>query len=124
MSTLEAVRFPALGTTATLVARPPTTTPAARAVLEDDLAVVDAACSRFRPDAELVALNAAAGRWVAVSPALLDAVQAALVAARQTDGAVDPTVGTALGLLGYDRDFAQVAPVGPALRVVLGPVPG
>jgi FAD:protein FMN transferase len=36
----------------------------ARAVLRDDLAAADLACSRFRPDSELAAVEAAAGSWV------------------------------------------------------------
>ena len=53
----------------------------------------DLACSRFRDDSELSALNAAAGAAVRVGPVLLEAVSAALRAARLTDGDVDPTVG-------------------------------
>jgi thiamine biosynthesis lipoprotein len=51
-------------------------------------------------------LNAAGGRWVHVGPALLEALTVALRAAALTDGAVDPTIGEALVLAGYDRDFA------------------
>ena len=74
-----------------------------RTVVEFDLA-----CSRFRDDSELSAVNAGAGRAVPVGPLLLEAVAAALRAARLTDGDVDPTVGRALIALGYDRDFAAV----------------
>ena len=45
------------------------------------------------------------GTPVAVSPLLLEAVEAALRAARITDGDVDPTIGEALIAQGYDRDF-------------------
>jgi thiamine biosynthesis lipoprotein len=55
---------------------------------------------------------------------LTEAVAVALDAARRTDGIVDPTVGSAMIELGYDRDFEAVAPSGPALRVVRRPVPG
>ncbi len=48
----------------------------------------------------------------------------ALRAASQTDGDVDPTVGAAMCALGYDRDFAQVAPTGPALPAVWRRVDG
>ncbi|MGH9073092.1 MAG: FAD:protein FMN transferase [Acidimicrobiales bacterium] len=124
MSTMEALSFPALGTTATLMSHPPEAMEVVRKVLEEEVAVIDAACSRFRADSELIGLNEASGRWREVSPLLLTAVQVALLAARQTDGAVDPTVGTALRLLGYDRDFTQVAATGPPLQVTLRPVPG
>jgi FAD:protein FMN transferase len=70
------------------------------------VAELDASCSRFRDDSELVRLNEVG--TAAVSPLLLDAVDAALEVARETNGLVDPTVGGALRALGYDRDFAVV----------------
>ena len=93
----------------------------ARAVLADDLAAVDLACSRFRPDSELAAAEAAAGSWVPVTPLLADLLGVALRAARRTDGDVDPTVGSALAGLGYDRDVSALPPDGPVLRAT---VPG
>ena len=51
------------------------------------------AASRFRTDSDLSRVNAAAGRLVPVGPLTLRLVDVALDAARQTDGAVDPTVG-------------------------------
>jgi thiamine biosynthesis lipoprotein len=65
----------------------------------------DLACSRFREDSELSALNRAGGRAVRVSRLLLEAVAAGVRAAELTDGDVDPTLGEALIALGYDRDF-------------------
>jgi len=97
---------------------------AARSAVEDLLGAVDRACSRFRDDSELTALNRAAGRWVDVGPVLLEALEVALWAAAATDGAVDPTVGRALRLVGYDRDFAAVPPDGGPIVVRLRPVPG
>jgi thiamine biosynthesis lipoprotein len=88
------------------------------------VAAVDAACSRFREDSELAEINAAAGTAVAVSPVLLDALEVAVRAAGLTDGLVDPTVGTAMRVLGYDRDFANVPADGPPLRIKVGAVPG
>ncbi len=120
MSLLEAVSFPALGTTATVVAP----SPAARAVVEDEIAVVDAACSRFRADSDLSRVNACAGEWVPVAPALIAAIDVALRAARATGGLVDPTVGGSLRVLGYDRSFADVPGDGGPLRVTVGPAPG
>jgi thiamine biosynthesis lipoprotein len=82
------------------------------AVLDSVRATVDAfdsACSRFRDDSEVSALNAAGGEPMHASPVLLDAVEAALRAARLTDGDVDPTIGAALIALGYDRDFAELS---------------
>jgi thiamine biosynthesis lipoprotein len=77
----------------------------ARKILERQLDEVDRVCSRFREDSELMRVNAQAGRTVRVDPRLIDAVELALRAAELTDGDVDPTVGTALLLAGYDRDI-------------------
>jgi len=101
----------------------------ARTVVERMVTEFDAACSRFRDDSELSAVNAAGGAPVEVGPVLLEAVTAALRAARLTDGDVDPTVGQALISLGYDRDFALIgggggSPGGGASSVVLGSIPG
>jgi thiamine biosynthesis lipoprotein len=98
-------RWTALGTTVVLRVAPARALMEARAIVEDELAAVDRACSRFRADSELERLNASAGRFVAVSPLLLEAVQAGLRAAWLTDGAVDPTLGEAIVLAGYARDF-------------------
>jgi thiamine biosynthesis lipoprotein len=68
----------------------------------------DRACSRFRDDSELTALNAAAGRPLRTSWLLIEAVEAALRAASLTEGDVDPSLGEALIALGYDRDLASV----------------
>jgi thiamine biosynthesis lipoprotein len=101
--------FPALGTTAELLVTDPARLGAALAVLREELAAIDAACSRFRPDSEISRLHEAAGREVRVGPLLAEALAVALRAARLTDGVVDPTVGAAVRALGYDRDFALVA---------------
>jgi len=84
-------------------------TTAVRQVLED----VDAAYSRFREDSELTHLNANPGRTIHVSPLLATAIDAALRAARITDGAVDPTIGHAIRVAGYDDDFSRIAAGGP-----------
>ncbi|MEO7370392.1 MAG: FAD:protein FMN transferase [Ilumatobacteraceae bacterium] len=76
--------------------------------------LIDRACSRFRPDSDLEAVNGAGGRAVRVSQVLAEALEVALDAARVTDGDVDPTIGSALRLLGYDRDFGDIGP-GPAI---------
>jgi thiamine biosynthesis lipoprotein len=103
----------ALGMLVQLVVTPPRLLPAARELLEADLLALDLACSRFRPDSELVAIGnvargAAAPVTVTVSPLLAEAVAVSLRAAQLTDGDVDPTVGGALAELGYDRDFAEL----------------
>jgi thiamine biosynthesis lipoprotein len=100
------VSFPALGSTAIVAActddRLSDAVAAARGVVE----AFDLACSRFREDSELSAVNRAAGRSIRVSPLMLEAADAGGRAASITDGDVDPTLGTALVSLGYDRDFA------------------
>ena len=97
---------------------------AARSMLAADLADLDAACSRFRADSELAALDRAQGRPVRLSPLLANAVAVALRAAELTDGDVDPTVGEAIVAAGYDRDFSLVPPDGPPLNLVVKAVPG
>ncbi|MEV8183786.1 FAD:protein FMN transferase [Specibacter sp. NPDC078692] len=72
------------------------------------VAQVDDACSRFRPDSELMRLQPELAAGVDVSPLLAALVQSALDAARWTDGDVDPTLGRDLVALGYDRDIARV----------------
>jgi thiamine biosynthesis lipoprotein len=76
---------------------------------------VDRAANRFRPDSALSKANTLHGRPVPVPRILTELVQAALAAARDTNGAVDPTVGGSLLAWGYDRDISQVAPTGPAV---------
>ena len=93
----------------------------ARVAVVEVLERVDRAYSRFRADSELVAVNAAAGRPIRISPLLANAIEAALIAAAQTDGLVDPTIGRAIRLAGYDVDFAHVRDAGAAR---LAPRPG
>jgi thiamine biosynthesis lipoprotein len=106
---IASATFPALGTTAGVFITDPHSLPAARRLLDEELAVIDRSCSRFRADSELSRINAAAGRPVTVSEHFLEALEVALRAARVTGGAVDPTVGRALRAVGYDRDFASIS---------------
>ncbi len=115
------VTFEALGTTAYVAAA--ADLPAAVAAVRDELAEIDASCSRFRADSDLSRVNAAAGTFVHVGGPFLRALRVAMQAAAATDGAVDPTVGHALRVLGYDRDFTVLPAEGP-LVVRVGPVPG
>lgn len=113
----------AIGTAIRLVVTDVRQLDAARAMLADDLAALDAACSRFREDSELVRLEATAGQPTAVSPLLAGAIRAALRGAQLTDGDVDPTVGQAMETIGYDRDFASVPTRSGPLRVTVSHVP-
>jgi thiamine biosynthesis lipoprotein len=117
------MRFPVFGSTAVVAVAESGTLDAAAAAVIVTAAAFDAACSRFRDDSELSAVNAGAGAPVSVGPVLLEAVQASLRAARLTDGDVDPTVGRALIALGYDRDYAAINGW-PARSVSVVPVPG
>ena len=85
--------FDVFGTTAVLLVapdgpeNPQAGTAAARRIADRELAAVDLACSRFRPDSELSRLNAAAGKSVRISPLFADLIAAALRAARLTNRA-------------------------------------
>jgi thiamine biosynthesis lipoprotein ApbE len=119
----------AIGTGVHLIVTEPAALGPARRVLHRHLAELDAACSRFRADSEIAALDRApraAGRTgpVRVSPLLAGALGVALRAARVTEGDVDPTVGAALSAAGYDRDFALVHRDGPPVKLTVRGVPG
>ncbi|MDQ1703846.1 MAG: FAD:protein transferase [Frankiaceae bacterium] len=116
---LAVAHWRALGTSAQVVVTQPDALPAARAEVEQVLAAIDLAASRFRADSELSRLNTAAGAWVEISPLLCEALRVAVDAARWTDGKVDPTVGAALIRLGYDRTFRLVPAEGPAVHLVV-----
>ena len=88
---------------------------AAAADFDAILTRIDAAASRFRSDSALSIANSRAGRPTPVPRVLGQLVSAALNAARDSDGLVDPTVGRALRAVGYDCDIAAVAPDGPAI---------
>ena len=121
-----AAAWQAIGTSVHLLVTRPRALAPARRMLTEDLAALDAACSRFRTDSEIVALDGAPsdkhGRIgpVRISPLLAGALRAA----RLTDGDVDPTVGGAMSAAGYDRDFALVRREGPPVRLTVHSVPG
>jgi FAD:protein FMN transferase len=128
--------FGVFGTTGVIVVTDPAALGRARAIADADLAAVDLACSRFRPDSELSRLNAADGALTPVSELFAQLIEEALRAAELTDGDVDPTCGRALVAAGYDRDFdelraragkpsaaAEAAQL-PPVSAVAGPVPG
>ena len=115
----------AIGTTAAVAVTDADCADDALAVLAEDLRALDDACSRFRPDSELRRLEGVSeGRPVVVSPLLFDVVEVACVVAVQTAGVVDPTIGSALVELGYDRDFDDVVDHGTATECTPTPAPG
>jgi len=114
----------ALGCSMRVIVTRPRSLTRAQAAVDEVVAAIDQAASRFRDDSELSRLNASTDRVVKVSPLFARAIEAALRGAELTDGAVDPTVGSAMRLAGYDVDFASVPPAGEAIRLVAQRIPG
>jgi FAD:protein FMN transferase len=101
-------QFKALGTGAVVLTTGAAEIARAAAEVRAEVDAIDEACSRFRADSELEVANRASGHRVAVGPILADAIDTALRAAELTEGDVDPTVGEALRVIGYDTDFDSV----------------
>ena len=114
----------ALGCVMRVIVTRPERLGAAQAAVDGVVGAIDQAASRFREDSELSRLNASAGRPVTVSPLLAMAVEQALRAAALTDGAVDPTVGQAVRLAGYDTDFDSIARAAGPLHLTARRIPG
>ena len=118
--------FAVWGVEARIVVSDPVVLRQARRIADAELTAVTAAASRFEPESELSRLNAGdrpAG-GVVLSPLLAEFVAAALAAAADTDGDVDPTLGGDLDRLGYDRDFAALPADGVTLTVTRPRRPG
>lgn len=113
----------ALGTTAELITDPLALGEALDCLL-DELQAIDEACSRFRPDSEVMRLRDAGGRWTPASPLFREALHAGIRAAQATGGDVDPTVGASLNALGWDRDFAIVVARGATTEIEAVPARG
>lgn len=120
---LGAASFQAIGTTVSVLTTDPSAVGTAEMMLRHELAQLDQACSRFR-DSELTQLHQREGRWVEVSPLLAELIEVSLDVARFTDGAVDPTVGSAMMSLGYDVDFDALDRDDPRPREAVVPAPG
>jgi len=114
----------ALGGLLRVVVTRPSRLSVAKAVVDRFLEEMDAAASRFRADSELSRINASPERDAQVSPLLGRAISEALRGAHLTGGAVDPTVGMAIRLSGYDTDFAAMPADGRAIALVAERVPG
>jgi thiamine biosynthesis lipoprotein len=93
--------FPLWGGVAVVAVTEPDRMSVARDAVLRTVDAFDRACSSFRSDSELSALNRAAGRATPVSPLLMEAVSCALRAAELSDGDVDPGLGHALEALGF-----------------------
>jgi thiamine biosynthesis lipoprotein len=118
-SDFQVATWRAIGVDIRLVVTDRASLPTAREIAEFDLAVLDLACSRFRPDSEIARIDDAAGRPVAISAVLAEAISVALDAAALTGGDLDPTLGQVIASLGYDRDFAAVPASSPSPAVVV-----
>ncbi|HMJ39246.1 MAG TPA: FAD:protein FMN transferase [Verrucomicrobiae bacterium] len=114
----------ALGGSLRVVVTNPTYLRAAKAAVDEVVNAIDHAASRFREDSELSRLNSSPEREITISPLLAQAIAAGLRGAELTGGAVDPTVGTAIRLAGYDADFAQVPTDGAEIRLIASRIPG
>jgi thiamine biosynthesis lipoprotein len=124
MDTFATASWEAIGTTAIVRVDDPAALESARRILVDELDAIDRAASRFRPDSELELVNRQAGGVTRIGPLLHEAIAVALDAAAVTGGAVDPTLGLALRVAGYDRDFEELEkPQGRTDRPRV-PVPG
>ena len=124
MMPVAVTSWKALGASVHVLTTDPKELAAAEMAVDETLREVDQAYSRFRDDSELNRLNAGAGRPVRVSPLLGRAIATALRAARLTDGAVDPTIGTAIRVVGYDDDFSRIAADDRPIRLHAWRVPG
>lgn len=66
---------------------------------------VEAACSRFDPQSEVMALTQQAGKPVPASDILYEGVTFALAVAAASNGAFDPTIGHTLEQRGFNRNY-------------------
>ncbi len=114
----------ALGGSLRVVVTRPGSLRTAKAAVDEVVAAMDEAASRFREDSELSRLNASPDREVTISPLLAQAIAAALRGAELSGGAVDPTVGWAIKLAGYDTDFALVPADGDQIQLFAERIPG
>lgn len=80
---------------------------------------VEAVCTRFDPESELMRLTSRAGEPVPASAILFEAVRFALSVAEETGGAFDPAVGNRMAARGFDREHRTGRTV-PAIAVDAG----
>ncbi|MBZ0296691.1 MAG: FAD:protein FMN transferase, partial [Anaerolineae bacterium] len=82
--------------------------------IPEQMAAIEARLTRFKPDSELMQLNACDGEWMQVSDVLYENISAAKHAALLTDGLYNPLILPALIASGYDRSFEQIETAGSA----------
>jgi thiamine biosynthesis lipoprotein len=66
---------------------------------------IEARCTRFHEQSELMQLTARAGLPVPASPMLYEAVRFALLVAEESGGAFDPTIGHPMEARGFNREY-------------------
>ena len=93
MARLGAVDDRALGTSVRVVVTDAGRLAVAKRAVDVILRDIDLACSRFREDSDLAALNRSAGAETTVGPLLARALAEGLRGARVTDGDVTPRWG-------------------------------
>src|SRR5690349_24708858 len=105
-------RFDLWSTTGTVVVSDSVALGSVVEIVRAGLDEVERACSRFRPDSEISGLTPGRNR---LSPMLTDLVGTALDVAEASGGLVDPTVGSAVRGLGYDRSIELLPEDGAAV---------
>jgi len=119
MAATAELRFESLGSACELFAVGPADLAAARAWL----ARMHDRLTRFSPDSEVSRFNAAAGRWIDLSPELEALLRGSLRAYEDSDGLVHVGVLPALLAAGYTRDFAAGPTAASGARVIAPPLP-
>ncbi len=109
MTSIYHTSFRAMGCTVTLQLQTDADGIAMLGQMPDRFNELEDCLSRFRPDSELMRLNAHTGDWIGVSETLFANIAAAKHAARLTEGLFNPLVQPALIASGYDRSFEQIA---------------
>jgi thiamine biosynthesis lipoprotein len=112
-------RWQVWGVNAHLVLTEPDNVSGAFALVQDELSATDQVASRYRPDSEVRQLAESRNFEHGVSPRLAELINVALLAARSTDGLVDPTVGRDLERLGcpdFSEPEAGAEPIASPLR--------
>lgn len=89
---------------------------AIRMAMQAAVAQVDAQMSTWKPDSDLMRLNAAApGVWVDIPPELMEVLETALGIGRLSDGAFDIGVGDAVAAWGFGPQKASPAAIRESL---------